>query len=352
MYYDTYRGKNRKERPARGERRRRGGCLSWLIRKIIQLVCIALVLLLATGAVMYFIPFSFLNTQPVGSQLSLAGGLPSDRLNILFLGLDAEHEGFRRSDSMLIASLGKNDVRMVSLMRDTMVDIPGYGRGKLNSAYSHGGAELTMQVINQTFGMNITNYVAVDMQTLVELIDAVGGVDIEVSVNELEQLNLCAKNTFAKANAVNPEKYNMEYLQARYGANPMEYSIQASDIGPDGKIHLDGLYATGYARIRKIDSDFNRTSRQREVLSAVMNKMLDSCTDPSLYKKLYALYCDGIETNIALPKLFSIGVKALAVKDIRTHRLPENNNLQDNYSSLEIVDKEKNIQSLYKFLYE
>ena len=352
MYYDIYRSKNRRERPERGERRQRRSCLGWLIRKIIQLVCIALVLLIAAGAVMYFIPFSFLNTQPVGTQLSLTGSLPSNRLNILFLGLDAESDGFRRSDSMMIVSLGKNDVRMVSLMRDTMVDIPGYGRGKLNSAYSHGGAELTMQVVNQTFGMNITNYVAVDMQTLVELIDAVGGIDIEVSTNELDQLNWCAKNTFARANSANPEKYNMEYLQERYGANAMEYNITAADISPNGTIHLDGLYATGYARIRKIDSDFNRTSRQRKVLSAVMNKMLDSCTNPSLYKNLYGIYRDSMETNISLPKLISIGTKALAVKDIQSHRLPENSNLQDNYSSLEIVDKEKNIQSLYKFLYE
>ncbi|MBQ3574983.1 MAG: LCP family protein, partial [Clostridia bacterium] len=291
-------------------------------------------------------------TQPAGAQLSLTDGLPCNRINILFLGLDALNDGFQRSDSMIIASLGKDDVRLVSLMRDTMVDIPGYGRGKLNSAYSHGGAELTMQVINQTFGMNITNYVAVDMQALVELIDAVGGVDIEVSANELEQLNWCAKNTFARINAVNPERYNMQYLQDRYGASPMEYSIKASDIGADGVIHLDGLYATGYSRIRKIDSDFNRTSRQRKVLTAVMNEMLDSWADPSLYKSLYAIYTNSIETNISVAKLFSIGLKALSVKDIQNHRLPENNNLQDNYSSLEIIDKEKNIQSLYKFLYE
>jgi len=352
MYYDTYRGKNRRGRHERHERRRRSSCIGWLIKSIIRLVCIALVLLIAAGALLYFIPFSFLNTQPAGMQLSLTDGLPGDRINILLLGLDAEKDGFRRSDSMMIASLGKNDVRLVSLMRDTMVDIPGYGRGKLNSAYSHGGAALAVQTVNQTFGMNITNYAAVDMQTLVELIDAVGGIDIEVKEAELEQLNWCARNTFAKMNAANPEKYGMEYLQSRYGAAAMDYSIKASDLGTDGMIHLDGLYATGYARIRKIDSDFSRTYRQRRVLSAVMHQMLDSCTDPSLYKKLYSIYTDSMETNISLPKLFSLGAKALAVKDIQMHRLPENDNLKDNYSSLEIVDKDKNIQSLYKFIYE
>ena len=351
MYYDTYRGKNKKDRYERRERRR-GSCLGWLIKRIIRLVCFVLVLAIAAGAALYFIPYTFLNTQPAGTELSLTDGLPSSRINILFLGLDAINGGSQRSDSIIIASFGKDDVRLVSLMRDTMVDIPGYGRGKLNSAYSKGGAELAMRTINETYGMNITNYAAVDMHTLVELIDAVGGVDIEVTEKELDQLNWCAVNTFRKMNASDPEKYDMADLEAKFGADPLNYRVTASNIGADGIIHLDGIYATGYARIRKIDSDFSRTYRQRRVLSAVMNEMLASCTNPGLYIALYNIYTGSMETNISIPKLLSIGLKALSVKDIQMHRLPENDNLKDNYSSLEIVDREKNIQSLYKFLYE
>ena len=351
MYYDTYRGKNRNDRYERRERRR-SGCLGWLMKTIIRLVCIALVLAALAGAALYFIPYSFLNTQPAGTELSLTDGLGNERINILFLGLDAVNGGSQRSDSIIIASFGKDDVRLVSLMRDTMVDIPGYGRGKLNSAYAKGGADLAMRTINETYGMNITNYAAVDMHTLVELIDAVGGIDVEVSEKELDQLNWCARNTFRKMNAVNPEKYDMAYLEGKFGANPLEYRVTAADIGSDGIIHLDGIYATGYARIRKIDSDFNRTSRQRRVLSATMNEMLDSCANPGLYIALYDIYTGSMETNISIPKLLSIGLKALSVEDIQLHRLPENDNLKDNYSSLEIVDKEKNIQSLYKFIYE
>jgi len=337
MYYDTYRGKNRRYKPDRRERRG-GGCLGWLIKKLVRLVCFVLVLALACGALMYFIPFSFLNTQPADMQLSLTAGLPGDRINILLMGLDVSNDGFQRSDSIMIASLGKDDVRLISLMRDTMVDIPGMAKqDKLNSAYSHGGAEMTMRVVNQTFGMNITNYIAVDMQTMVDLIDAVGGVDIEVSENELEQLNWCARDTFKKIYTANPEKY---------GDYPDLY-----DKTQAGEMHLNGLFATAYARIRKIDSDFSRTYRQRKLLSAVLNKMLDSCTDPKLYASLYDIYQNSMETNISLPKLMSIGLKALNVKDIQMHRLPENSNLQDNYSYLEIVDREKNIQSLYQFLY-
>lgn len=341
MYYDDYRKKSKRERGERRERRR-GGCLSWLIKKLFQLALLVLVLAIIAGAILYFIPYSFLNTQPAGMELSLTDGLSSDRINILFLGLDALNDGQQRSDSMIIASLGKEDIRLVSLLRDTMVDIPGYGRGKLNSAYSHGGAELTMRTINETYGMNITNYVAIDMQTMVDLVDALGGIEMEVDEKEVDELIRIAKNTMLKVYRENPEKY------ADYGEkHPDIYNSKTA-----GKQNLNGVFATAYARIRKIDSDYNRTYRQREVFSAIVREIKANIADPRLYIKLYDIYKHSMQTNISLPKLLSLGLKAVSAGDIQTYRLPDNANLQDNYSSIEIIDREKNIQSLYEFLYK
>lgn len=338
MYYDEYRGKNRKR--YRREKRR-GGCLAWLIKRLIRLVCIVLALAILACVILYFVPYSFLNTQPSGTELSLTDGLSGDRINILFLGLDALDDDMQRSDTMIIASFGKDDIRLVSLMRDTMVDIPGYGRGKLNSAYSHGGPELAMRVVNETFGMNITNYIAVDMQTMVDLVDAVGGVEMDVSEKEVDELVKYAKNTLYRIYTENPEKY------ADYGEkHPDIYEAKTAGVQT-----LNGVFATSYVRIRKIDSDFSRTYRQRQVLTAIMNKIKDSCMKPSLYIKLLDIYQNSLKTNISLPKLLSIGLKSLASKEILTYRLPENGNLADNYSYLEIIDSEQNIQSLYEFLY-
>ena len=101
MYYDTYRGKKHR---ARGECERRSGCSGLLLRGLFKLLALVLVLALAACGVLYLMPVSFLNVEPEGSELSIADGLPEDRVNILLLGLDDLNQGSQRSDSIIIAS--------------------------------------------------------------------------------------------------------------------------------------------------------------------------------------------------------------------------------------------------------
>ena len=333
MYYDTYRGK----RGGKKRRERGGGCTGWLLGMLLKLLALVLVAIVLAAGVLFAIPPSFMNIEPGNAELSLTDGLPDDRVNILLLGVDFLEDGQQRSDAMMIASEGYNSVRLVSVLRDTLVEIPGYGEHKLNSAYSYGGAEMAMRVVNETFKLNITNYIVVDFSTMVDLVDAIGGVDVEIEDKELEQLNKYAYDTFKKINAVNPEKYG--------------HYINSQPYTQGGTLHLNGLFATGYSRIRMIDSDYTRTQRQRRVLAAVLEQVKGSVMNPLMYARLYQVYRDSVQTNLSLAELISIGEKALVAGKIETDRMPQDKYIYDDQSALHITDSQGNIVAMHNFLY-
>ena len=333
MYYDTYRGK----RGGKRRRERGGGCTGWLLGLLLKLIALVLVAVVLAAGVLYALPPSFMNIEPGNAELFLTDGLPSDRVNVLLLGVDFLEDGQQRSDAMMIASVGYNSVRLVSVLRDTLVEIPGYGEHKLNSAYSYGGAEMAMRVVNETFKLNITNYIVVDFSTMVDLVDAIGGVDVEIEDKELEQLNKYAYDTFKKINAVNPEKYG--------------HYINSQPYTQGGTLHLNGLFATGYTRIRLIDTDYIRTSRQRRVLSAILEQVKAQIWNPLMYARLYGVCRNSIQTNLSLAELISLGEKALVVGKIETDRMPRDEYILDNGSSIEITDVQGNIAAMHGFLY-
>ena len=333
MYYDTYRGK----RGGRKRRERSGGCTGWLLGTLMKLIALLLVAVVLAAGVLFALPPSFMNVEPENTNISLTDGLPGDRVNILLLGVDFLEDGQQRSDAMMIASVGYNSVRLVSVLRDTLVEIPGYGEHKLNSAYSYGGAEMAMRVVNETFKLNITNYIVVDFSTMVDLVDAIGGVDVEVEDKELEHLNKYAYDTFKKINAVNPEKYG--------------HYINSQPYTQGGTLHLNGLFATGYSRIRLIDTDYKRTQRQRRVLAAILEQVKGSAMNPLMYARLYQVYRDSVQTNLSLAELISIGEKALMAGKIETERMPKDEYILDDGSALHITDPQGNIVAMHNFLY-
>ena len=325
MYYETYKKKDKRRRG-----RRSGGCLGWLMKKLIKLLIFVLILSLLAAGTLYALPVAFMNIQPANADLSLNNALPSSKVNVLLLGLDVLDDMSQRSDTMMIATLDYDSVKLTSVMRDTLVDIPGHGKQKINSAYSYGGPEMAMKCVNETFGLNITNYAAVDFTTLVKIVDAVGGIKMEITPAELEQMN---KNVGMSAWMFRPLGYD---------AVPMTQS---------GKVELNGLFALGYARIRKIDSDYMRTHRQRKVISAVIDKMKTQLWNPIMYAKLFAVLRDSVQTNLSLPELISLAEKALFAKDMQTLRIPEDKHCQDNGSSIKITKPEECRSSLKAFLY-
>ncbi len=166
--------------------------------------------------------------------------------NILLIGTDREKGGSARSDSIMIASINEKTGRVTvcSVLRDTHLYVPGECEAKVNSAYAWGGANLLVQTIEHNFGIKIDDYATVNFEMFMALVDGLGGVEVSVTEAEADYIN------------------NVH----RYGAN--ETKPEHVDFGES--VHLDGNQALWYARIRKLDSDFNRTERQRKIISAIM----------------------------------------------------------------------------------
>ena len=165
MYYESYRKKPKRKKSGRRQRLTFG---EWLSQGLLKLLALALTVVLISAGLLYALPPSLFAVEPEGMTLALTDGLPASCLNVLLLGTDELRENAQRSDSVMIASIGYGRFRLTSVMRDTMVEIPGHGRGKLNSAFSFGGAELTMRTLNQNFGLNIMYYAHVDFVALVQ----------------------------------------------------------------------------------------------------------------------------------------------------------------------------------------
>jgi LCP family protein required for cell wall assembly len=160
--------------------------------------------------------------------------------NILLVGQDRRgSKGRARSDAMILVTFNTRakTVTLTSFMRDAYVRIPGYKSHKLNHAYQYGGFSLLNETLRINFGVEVDGNFEVDFQRFQKLIDFLGGVD--VSLNQAE----------------------VDYLYNGYG---MRWDLQV------GVNHLDGEQALAFARLREIDSDYQRTNRQRKVIMSVM----------------------------------------------------------------------------------
>lgn len=167
-------------------------------------------------------------------------GLEQDVINILLIGQDRlPGEGRQRSDAMILCTINveKRTFTMTSFLRDLYVQIPGYKDNRLNAAYQFGGMKLLNKALEVNFGIHVDGNVEVDFNGFKDIIDMVGGVDIELTEAEAARMN----------------KYHGWSLKK--GVN-----------------HLTGEQALAYSRIRKIGTDFGRTNRQRTVLTALFNK--------------------------------------------------------------------------------
>lgn len=181
-------------------------------------------------------------------SVSLDDGDSDGIINILLVGQDRrEGEPRQRSDSMILCTFNtvKSTFTLTSFLRDTYVYIPGYGNNKLNAAYCWGGFSLLNETLAVNFGVHVDANVEVDFNGFIGIIDLLGGVDIELTEKEAAYMN---KN------------------------KGFEYNKNETWNLVAGVNHLNADQALAYARIRKLDSDFGRTERQRTVLMALLNK--------------------------------------------------------------------------------
>ncbi len=157
-------------------------------------------------------------------------------VNILLIGQDRrEDEGRQRSDAMILCSFNPETgkLSMISFLRDLYVQIPGYEDNRLNTAYAYGGFDLLKETLALNFGITVDGCLEADFEGFKKIIDTVGGIELELTEEEAQ--------------------------------------IVGSDAS-EGLCTLDGEQALTYARIRKIDSDFQRTARQTKIMGAVFEK--------------------------------------------------------------------------------
>ena len=265
-----------------------------------------------------------------------------ENLNFLLIGEEAIGEGNSgingRSDSMMVLSVNtkKNTVKLTSFMRDLYVNVPGYGNTRLNASYQFGGSELVCKTLNENFGIYIDGYVKVNFQGFSDVIDAVGGVEVELTEDEAEYLNT--------TNYISKKKYRT--------------------VVP-GKQTLNGNQALGYCRVRKRacitgeNDDYGRTARQRLVISNVFDKVKKM----RLFDLLGLAYdaLPMITTNIPKKQIISY-VKLAAsmnLKKIDTFRIPADGTytgqkvMLGNVSAQVLVpDLEANKQAILDFMYD
>ena len=215
--------------------------------------------------------------------------------NIALFGLDNRSQGkYERglSDVIMIASINNKtkEVRLVSVYRDTYLSVGGGKYGKANTAYSRGGAKQAVQMLNANLDLNIKEYVCVDWAAVTEAVDALGGVEIDITKEEVSQIN----------------KYIWE-VDAMVGT-------KSPTLKNPGKQVLTGTQATTYARIRKTaGSDFKRTSRQRIVLEAMLNKAKQA--DIKTLLGICDVVFDDIATSLTLTEI------ATLVKDVQKYEI-------------------------------
>lgn len=177
-------------------------------------------------------------------------------INVLLIGNDSRLAGDDgRSDAMILVSISDKTktITMTSFLRDMYVEISGHDGNRLNAAYAYGGAELLMETIELNFGIPIHRYALVNFQAFANLVDAVGGIDLDLTNDEVNWINA----------------YLMEYNQLE----GKDLATDFLDPSLSGNLHLNGPQALAFTRNRYIGTDFGRTERQRKVLSAVIKKL-------------------------------------------------------------------------------
>ncbi len=245
-------------------------------------------------------------------------------INVLLVGTDSRdpNADMGRSDTMMMLSYNKTQKKstIVSFLRDSLVEIDGYGKTRLGHSYAYGGIGLTINTINKTYDLDIQNYATISFENLVSVIDEIGGVEVFISEEEAE-------------------------LYRQWGMP----DIQAGDVT------LTGSQALVHARNRTLGSDFERTRRQRSVMYGVYRKVMSE-KDPAAIMSLIT-YCMGqVKTNMPVDEIYELAMEILTVENLRMQQaaLPKDGTYKGiNYEGMSVleIDIEANKEYLNGLLY-
>lgn len=255
-------------------------------------IILAVILVIVAGVYIYInkalnkVESVEVNTDNIGLNTETKEEFKEIR-NIALLGIDSiDDDLVGRSDSIMILTLDNihNKIKLTSIMRDSYVNIDGYGMDKINHAYAYGGPELALRTLNENFDLNISEVMVVNFTSLVNIIDKIGGVNIDITEEEIPHI---------------------------------------SEITSPGEQLLNGSQALAYSRIRyATGGDYKRTERQRTVINAIFNKLKD--TPLTKYPELVNEFLPYVKTNISSNDLLSLGKEfsGLAMKGLEQDRFP------------------------------
>lgn len=289
---------------SRRKRRRNHSLLGRLVKTILILVIVVFLLYSAIAMV----GILQMNRVAAGERSVTSGSMEESYVkNVLVIGTDtrdpSEEQG--RSDSMILVSMNSRtkEITMTSFMRDVYVEIPNNGYGKLNAAYSYGGPELLMDTLEENYDISIDDYVMITFAACAKMIDAVGGVKLELSDDEAQAVN---EILISEVNEIMGDDREDDLLSS------------------GGTLTLDGKQALSYSRIRYVgNADFERTERQRMVMQQVMQK---ATKNPFRLASICMSALPEMTTNLSAGELYGYAVTTplkLATSDLKQQRIPE-----------------------------
>ena len=254
--------------------------------------------------------------------------------NILIFGVDARspQDVISRADSLIIMTIDTREkcIKLTSIMRDTEVTLPGRSTNeKINASYALGGVGLLINSINQNFGLDIQRFAMFDFWSASELIDIVGGMEIDVQAEEIENMNEILDEMHALFHSTEPPEH----------------------VTDAGLQQLSGTQAIAWARIRKVGSDHARTGRQREVMMNLINRF----KDVGLATKISFLDTSlgHFETNLGRSDMIRIGLDTMQnLDEMREYKVPADGMYQTNPENFNMVlNWDLQLPALHEFLW-
>lgn len=323
----------------RGRRKKNRGFASWSLgKKIASIVGGTFLVVAAAGAVLLASKLAKIDTVELDAdKLNIseeARQRGTGYLNVALFGVDSregELEKDTRSDTIMIASLNREtlEVKISSVYRDTLLQQTDGTLNKANSAYAFGGPEAAVAMLNENLDMDIEHYVTVNFNALIDVIDAVGGIEIDVQNEEIQYIN----------------GYATEIIKVT--------GKDSAGVSQAGLQTLNGVQATAYARIRyTTGDDFKRAERQRDVLTKVIEKLQSASL--SQINKIIDKVFPEVSTNFTLTEIMEYALDAFDYKLGETTGFPfdKSTDTLNNIGSVVIpVTLESNVQQLHEFFF-
>lgn len=254
--------------------------------------------------------------------------------NIALFGVDSRENALKKSthsDTIVIASINNQtkDIKLASIYRDTYVNIPGEGYDKINAAYFKGGYSLALSTINTNFDLDVKEFVTVNFSAIVNVIDKLGGIELDITDSELKYLNGYVR----ELNRIN--------------------GSQVPGLKSSGTQLVNGTQATAYARIRYTKGgDFKRAERQRIVIQKIFEKAKHS--DLSTVNSIIDEMFPQIYTNLTTAEILKLASDLFSYNIIDNTGFPfeKDAHTYDRVSYVFPINLQDNVIRLHEFLFD